>query len=329
MIAERSQVPRLRQFLPVAFCVVSALTLGPVQAQPEDIVHAQRMPLAVASLLLDATRADSGRLVVVGERGHVLHSEDGSDWRQAESVPTRSTLTTVTTGPGGRLWAAGHDSVIISSDDGGVTWKLHYFDPERQQPIMDIHFADDGRGFAVGAYALMLVSDDGGDTWEDHYVSDEEWHFNAMLELPGGRMVIAGEAGFSYLSEDGGETWTVIEMPYPGSMFGIARGADDCLLQFGLRGNLQRSCDGGLGWEPLDPVSEATLNDAARSGDTLLLVGNSGALLERRGAREFIASQHPSGVDFAAAIPLPDGRFLLVGEDGLHHHPAEGVLGPP
>ncbi len=32
--------------------------------------------------------------------------------------------------------------------------------------------------------------------------------------------------------------------------------------------------------------------------------------------------QHPSGVDFAGVIPLDEGRWLLVGENGSHVYPA-------
>ncbi len=40
---------------------------------------------------------------------------------------------------------------ILRSEDGGVNWSLLYFDPERQQPIMDLLFIDADTGFAVGA----------------------------------------------------------------------------------------------------------------------------------------------------------------------------------
>ena len=57
-------------------------------------------------------------LVAVGERGHVMRSEDGITWEQAEVVPTQATLTTVES-RGGRLWAAGHDAVTAARLDEG------------------------------------------------------------------------------------------------------------------------------------------------------------------------------------------------------------------
>jgi len=303
----------------LAVVLLARAAPSPAQEPPEEPAYAELMPLAARSLLLDVTHRADGGLVAVGERGHVVLSDDGRTWAQADSVPTRSTLTTVTQ-RGGRLWAAGHDTVIIGSDDGGRTWDLQNFDPERQQPIMDIHFLDGENGLAIGAYGLMLATADGGATWEDHYVSDEEWHLNALLDIGAGRLMIAGEAGFSYRSTDNGETWEVIEMPYQGSMFGIV-GNRGCVLVFGLRGHAQESCDGGDSWLELATGTEATLSGGVGGPGGILLVGNSGVVLQRAADGGFSARYHSSGMDFAAVVALEDGTYLMVGEDGTHRWP--------
>ena len=122
-------------------------------------------------MLLDITRSGT-TLVAVGERGHVLFSRDGESWEQAEVVPTRSTLTTVTHA-GDRLWAGGHDAVIITSGDGGNTWTRQFFDAERQQAVMDLYFTDEDNGVAIGSYGLYLKTEDGGQPWEDVIVAEE------------------------------------------------------------------------------------------------------------------------------------------------------------
>ena len=136
-----------------------------------DVEYAEMQPLATESMLLDATRSGQ-RIVAVGERGHVVFSDDGANWKQAEHVPTRSTLTTVV-GHGGRLWAGGHDAVILTSGDGGETWSRQYFDPDRQQAVMDMHFTSENDGVAMGSYGLYLVTSDGGRTWKDRVVDAE------------------------------------------------------------------------------------------------------------------------------------------------------------
>ncbi len=292
-----------------------------------DIVYAEHAPLAVHSLMLDALKTGN-RLIAAGERGHIILSDDdGKTWRQAETVPTRSTLTTLVAVKD-RLWAAGHDSVILTSGDGGETWTRQFFDPDREQPIMDLYFRDQNHGIAVGAYGLMLVTIDGGKNWEDSAVNDEDdAHLNAIIELTDGKLLIAGEAGNSYRSSDGGETWEHLDLPYQGSMFGAVLTEDACVLFYGLRGHVMRSCNDGDDWEELTTGSEATLLGAAEQDGEVVFAGNGGAILVYNGDNAFSQHLHSSGVDFSAVLSLGDGRFLLTGEEGTHFYPEETRAG--
>lgn len=292
-----------------------------------DIEYAQIRPLAAESLLLDIIRVPSGRMVAVGERGHVILSDDGTDWRQAEVVPTRSTLTTVTAA-GDRLWAAGHDSVIITSGDGGNTWTRQHFDPERQQPVMDLHFVDASEGAAIGAYGLYLTTDDGGETWLDGIVDEEnEFHLNDMVRFEDGRRIIAGEAGYSYRSHDDGLSWEPLDLPYQGSMWGAQATAGGCVLFYGLRGHILESCDFGDSWVEIDANTLSSLSGAAYDAGTTVIVGNSGAVLLREGEGPFAVHTHSSAVDFASVLALGGGRFIMVGEDGVHRFPEVETAG--
>jgi len=290
-----------------------------------DIVYAEHVPLATHSLMLDVIKA-GGRLIAAGERGQIILSDDnGESWHQADTVPTRSTLTSLFA-IDDRIWAAGHDSVIMTSGDGGETWTRQYFAPDRMQPIMDLYFRDKDHGIAIGAYGLMLVTSDGGRNWEDWAVNEEDdAHLNAIIEIPGGELMIAGEAGNSYRSVDGGETWEHMEMPYQGSMFGAVLANGSCVLLYGLRGHVMRSCDGGDSWQLLVTGSEATLLGGARQDGKVLFAGNSGAILIYDGDGGFSQYLHSSGVDFSAVLALGGGRFLLTGEEGTYFYPEENT----
>ena len=295
-------------------------TLGAQEAL--DIEYAEQMPLATHSMLLDITRSDNF-FVAVGERGHIVLSADGKDWTQAEHVPTRSTLTTVF-GLGNRLWAGGHDAVILTSGDGGTTWTQEYFDPERQQAVMDIYFTDENNGIAVGSYGLYMRTSDGGKNWEDATIDPEiDYHLNNLVSFGEGRWLIAGEAGYSYRSYDDGESWEALAMPYQGSMWGSLKTAGDCVLFYGLRGHMLESCDFGTSWTELETGSESSISGAAQYDGLVLLAANSGTLLTRDDGGRIDIYQHSSGVDFAAAISTGDGTFLLAGEDGIHRYPEE------
>ena len=113
-------------------------------------------PAAVRSLLLDLAWA-GGRMVAVGERGHVLLSDDdGRSWRQAQAVPSRTMLTAVAFADQRHGWAVGHDEIILHTADGGETWQRQHWAPQSQQPLLDVWFADAARGIAVGAYRAFF-----------------------------------------------------------------------------------------------------------------------------------------------------------------------------
>ena len=138
---------------------------APLDPNDEANKPAEIEPLAPGSLLLDLAVAGS-RLVAVGERGHVLLSDDqGASWRQAKSVPTRVMLTAVFFVDGEYGWAVGHDETILNSADGGETWTRTHFAPEAQQPLLDLWFANRVSGIAVGAYGAYFTTNDGGRHW--------------------------------------------------------------------------------------------------------------------------------------------------------------------
>lgn len=317
-----SDMIRLHPFL----FLVLASVIGYVWTQDAqaddhlDIEYAEIQPLATESILLDVVRSGH-RIVAVGERGHVVFSDDGQNWKQAEHVPTRSTLTSIIS-VGERLWAAGHDAVIITSADGGNTWSRQFFAPERQQAVMDLHFTDDDSGVATGSYGLYLVTADGGRTWADASVDPEnDYHLNDIVRFTDGRQMIAGEAGYSYRSSDDGENWELMQLPYMGSMWGALIYSGDCVILYGLRGHAMESCDFGSNWFELDTGTEASLSAAVDHEGMQIFVGNNGTVLTRAGGGPVTVHSHSSGVDFAAVLPLGGGRFLLAGEDGIHMFP--------
>ena len=306
-----------------ALCVLVSCLFSVLNAWADtvmDVEYAEMQRLSADSMLLDVIRVDD-RLVAVGERGHVVFSDDGKTWQQAEHVPTRSTLTSLFR-VGDRLWAGGHDAVVITSGDGGTTWSRQNFQPDRQQAIMDLYFTDKDHGVAIGSSGLVLATDDGGQSWADAAMVDEEsdYHLNSMVRFSDGRRMIAGEAGYSYRSYDDGTSWELMNMPYMGSMWGAIAMPGDCVVFFGLRGHAMESCDFGTSWQELETGTLASLSGAADRDGLIIMVGNSGTVLTRVSG-SVTEYSHSSGVDFAAVVPLDDGRFLLVGEKGVHWYP--------
>ena len=299
--------------------------LAPAGAQGAAAVKA---PLAIESLLLDGA-AVGARVVVVGERGHVLVSTDGgASWQQAE-VPTRVLLTAVHMHDERTGWAVGHDAVILRTVDGGESWTLVHQAPEEELPLLDVWFRDERTGFAVGAYGYFLATEDGGDTWVSRAIGEDDFHLNALVPVmesgPGAqrpwsqRLYVAAEAGAVYRSDDGGTTWRELPSPYSGSWFGgLALDGHQVLLT-GLRGHLFRSEDAGETWTEVATGTHATLNGAVRlPSGSIVITGLEGSVLTSEdGGRTVSARRLPSREGISTALPLGDGGVLLVGEFGV------------
>ena len=297
--------------------------------------------LAATSLLLDGAVAGS-RLVVVGERGHALYSDDdGATWTQAR-VPVQVMLTAVRMLDAQVGWAVGHDAVVLRTRDGGATWQLVHYAPQAQLPLLDVWFRDADNGLAVGAFGTFLATKDGGDTWTCRNACWEEtdgvgtthaspllhapdsdfeddFHLNAIAPAGTDRLFLAGEAGVLYRSDDGGETWRALPSPYSGSWFGALALDTDTLLVAGLRGRLFRSEDAGESWTQIETGTTATLTDLVQvNPDLILITGLAGALLTSRDNGLSVSYRPlPSRQGVSTALATDGGGIVLVGESGV------------
>ncbi|MGL1956217.1 MAG: YCF48-related protein [Colwellia sp.] len=262
--------------------------------------------LASKKLLLDIASIGPSRLVVVGQHGHILTSNDAAQWQQAE-VPLQSTLTSVFFINESLGWAVGHDATILHSKDGGVTWVIQQYKPELEKPLLDVVFKNPQQGIAIGAYGQFFRTENGGETWLSEFhqefllpddvdylselkMEDEEAyldeigsilpHFN-RLEIDGRTLYMVGEIGLIAKSNDFGENWHKLDEIYSGSFFDIVRTEQGNLLVVGLRGHVFRSLKNGTPWQEIQTNTTALLNDIVLSDDNrIFLLGNNGTVLE-------------------------------------------------
>lgn len=298
--------------------LVAPATVDPGAPLSEWAVTAR---LAPQSLLLDvAQRGD--RLLAVGERGHILVSGDGGrSWTQAK-VPTRALLTGVYLHDSQLGWAVGHDSVVVRTRDGGVTWERVHHAPENERPLLDVWFKDAERGLAASAYGELLATTDGGDTWQPRAVREgDDFHLNQLAAAADGTLYLAAEAGHLYRSDDGGETWVPLPSPYEGSFFGLLPLAEGPLLAFGLRGRLFSSADRGKTWTRIETATEATLLCGLQTGPGRFVVaGMEGTLIWGEAAGGPVRTeQRPDRQAIVALAPNPGRGLLLIGEGGARH----------
>jgi photosystem II stability/assembly factor-like uncharacterized protein len=333
--------PALRKFALLATALSllgSAMLSAPAlaaAAPASDVVYSIESAKAVKSLMLDVVHAGK-RLVAVGDRGHILYSDDqGATWTQAK-VPTRALLTSVFFIDDKHGWAVGHDAQILASEDGGTTWTKQFEDLTRESPLLDVWFKDVNSGFAVGAYGSLMETTDGGKHWEDasdRLDNEDQYHLNSIAAVKDAGLFIVGEQGSMFRSADWGQTWEKLEGPYEGSLFGVIGTAQaNTLLAYGLRGNLYRSTDFGSTWEQVELKAERGDLEFGLSGGTLLddgsivIVGNGGSVIRSSDNGEtFKVVNRPDRISVSAVAAAGNGNLVLAGQGGVRVTSPNGI----
>ncbi|HEX4944645.1 MAG TPA: YCF48-related protein [Usitatibacteraceae bacterium] len=299
----------------------ASLALATVPSRAADILpESGPMPRVTMErlLLVDATHRGS-RVIAVGDHGYIVVSDDnGRTWRRAKS-PAAPLLTAVDFLDAKSGWAVGHDSVILATADGGETWVQQFAAPGEQRPLLDVIFIDGNAGYAIGAYGAFYETTDGGKSWNPRKVIGDDKHLNAFVRLPGGRLVILGEAGTILLSPDAGKTWEAVPSPYKGSLFGGLEADDGSVIAFGLRGRIFRSTDAGKTWKAVDNPSVATLMGGSKLPDGALVIAGAGGtvLVSRDNGLSFVPLATGSTKAYSKAVLGSANEVILFGESGV------------
>ncbi len=353
-----------KKFVLVTLCATLALLQAVAQAASfVDVLELPAKPSALAqrSPLLDVTRAGE-RLVAVGQRGHILYSDDaGVQWQQA-AVPVSADLNAVHFPTAEHGWAVGNDGVILHSRDAGATWSKqldgraigallveHYgalasAEPASEQwpllvaegqrlveegadkPFLDVWFADERVGYAVGVFNLILATRDGGQSWrpfQDRTDNPQGLHLNAIAAT-GDALYIAGEQGLLRKWDAIQERFVAVETPYQGSFFGLI-GRPGEVLAYGLRGHVFRSADGGASWSQLDTGLQVSITAAAldAAGAYRLFTQAGHMLLGTQGGTRLQLVPQQSQSPVAGASLAGSRSLVLVGTRGVRVLPVE------
>lgn len=332
----------------LCWAAIAAAEDGRWADQPRQPEPSEIMPLADRAIVNDIKRAGD-HLVAVGERGHILLSENGDDWRQVQG-PVRAMLTRVTFVDDQNGWAVGHDGSVLRTTDGGENWELRHWDAAWGRPFYDVIFATPEQGLVVGSNGRMLRTDDAGETWEEvtNDVFDTGFHLYEIERLSGGALMIAGERGFMARSLDGGESWDMLEPPYIGSYFGVIPVGTHSAVLYGLQGKVFRANDvrelavlddpmaydpfinesvtdpqklAQMGWKAFDnPVVESLFGGALHSdagADQLVMVGVDGTIVAGRPDQAQLRSVKSPTDQPLSDVIVQDGRLLLSSRRGM------------
>jgi photosystem II stability/assembly factor-like uncharacterized protein len=366
----RGRVPSLAQgtaqalALAPAFALAPALALALAVATAVPAHAAFKDPLdkpAVASPLavkrqINALAMAGRRVVAVGQRGHILYSDDGGkSWSQA-AVPVSVDLNAVVFPSALVGWAVGHSGVVLATRDGGASWtrqldgravgKLlvayyggagpagvdpaalvqlqqdsqRFADEGPDKPFLDVWFENERSGYIVGSFNLILKTGDGGASWRpllERTDNPKQLHFNAVRAV-GGELYVVGEQGLVLRLDQATQRFRAVPTSYQGSFFGVT-GKPGAVLVYGLRGNAYRSADGGANWSKVDTGVTAALTGATVTADgRVLLVSQRGQVLAASAdGAGMVEQKQERRVPAAALLELAGGVRIIAGARGI------------
>jgi photosystem II stability/assembly factor-like uncharacterized protein len=313
--------PRFLSLAVIALSVAgAAATEIPPPPRWPSIEPAQRVAKVEGVPLLAAARVGN-RIVAVGDHGIVLLSEDGTKFRQAKSVPVRSMLTSVQFVNARQGYAAGHDGVVLGTDDGGETWTLLRATPGVEQPILSLYFDSPEHGIAVGLYGWAIETRDAGRTWREFHVGTSEEadrHLLHVFASNRGTLLIAGESGTIFRSADRGKSWQVLTIGNKGSLWYGRSLVDGTLLLCGMRGHLYRSSDDGQTWQAVQSNTTQSLTGIAQLVDgSVMVVGMAGTVLTSTDSgRNFALTERAGQQPLTAVVANGSQSPVLVSMTG-------------
>ena len=302
------------------------------QAAPE---YAPIMPKAKTSLLIDLAAVGS-RVVSVGERGHVLFSDDkGESWVQGK-MPFLRMLTGVSFVNEKLGWAVGHQSMIFHTTNGGETWALQLEGFNFQRRVNTDNLARAEQAYAELSAQLGVTPDQGRELeLEDALFALEDAQFYAeqapvptnfhdVLFLDQNRGWAVGAFGRLVQTTDGGKTWVdithLVATEEGFHLNAITANHAGALLIAGEAGVLFRSLDDGRSWLQLDSGNDGSffgITHSEVSGVTTTF-GLGGSVFQ---STDFGDSwvQLDSGITSALAggAITANGNTVLVGTGGL------------
>lgn len=143
--------------------------------------------------LYDVRVTDAGVVLVVGEYGVVLRSNNGGeDW----SVVHRgdASMFAIEIWDDGRGYAVGQNGVILHTRDLGVTWERQ--ETNTKTNLFAVQSWTDGTVVVAGMREWLTSSDDGGH-WASHREGDigTYWYTDVASAGDAGTMLAVGQAG--------------------------------------------------------------------------------------------------------------------------------------
>lgn len=283
----------------------------------EQVEEAKLEPIR-RSDLFQAAASNGEVLVVVGNQGLVIRSEDGGVQWSRQSLPDWPGLIDVKACPNGNLAALAFENQVWMSQDNGATWVARAF--ESQEEMQGLTCDLENRLWVVGSYSTIISSTDEGKTWHT-FSTEEDTIFTTIQFLDRDNAFVTGEFGAVFKTTDGGGHWEPVTI-LPDEFYAQATYFKDLNEGWiiGLGGAIWHTTDGGQNWVLQETATNAPLYGITPSGNELYVVGGEGVVLRLSG-EAWVRLDHnqPIRLFLRAVLPVGDDKLLIAGRAGVLH----------
>lgn len=331
--------------------LASILWVGSAGAfQDPSEIPAMQSALAARTPLIAVEQAGK-RIIAVGNRGHIVYSDDGVAWTQAQ-VPVSTDLVSVSFPTPEKGWAVGHNGVVLHSADGGKTWikqldgvkadiiaeryygatdaSAEHADELRKlkdlqsfsasRAFLDVYFENETTGFIVGTFNRIYRTTDGGNSWVPwmHRTGNSrELHFYS-IRGDGQAIWVTGEQGMVWRLPAGSDRFEEKPTEYNGTLFGSVT-VNHIQYAFGMRGSLFRSTDNGGSWQKLSVPTMTGITGGAGFDDGRVVFVTQGrtVLSSRDNGDSFQTVTLPGQMSYFAVARVDENRIAVTGVNGV------------
>lgn len=264
-----------------AVLLITALILITRPHVRADVLETPAMATdrAAESLLIDIAQAGE-RWVAVGERGHIIFSDDlGMSWQQAK-VPVSALLTAVVFPDENHGWAVGHGGVVLASSDAGATW-VQKMDgnianqmvvSEAEKAVKNLEKALENAN-GEQQEELEYELEDAQFALEDAIADAETGPSMPLLDLwfkDKDTGYVVGAYGLFFKTTDGGQSWENLGSRLDNAdrfhLNAIQHVGNDTLVIAGEAGQIFRSLDLGDSWESITSPYDGSFFGVSSNG---------------------------------------------------------------
>jgi len=232
--------------------------------------------------------AKKDRIWVVGDGGIIAASTDGGQsFLKSRYIALRSgqrdaghgnaplDLYSIQFLDKNRGFVVGDQGLIITSSDGGHTWRE--VDSRTSEQLFHLTIRS-SRGWVVGTGGTILHSDDDGNSWYPQR-SGTDKDLNRVYFVSDKVGVITGDDGLLLRTDNGGATWETVKSGVTLPLFGISFIDKKTGWVVGYNGTVIRTYDGGETWIRQESTAKEDIFGVSFNRNRGFAIGRGGLLL--------------------------------------------------